>query len=317
MKTELATRLETFNAICTLDQIKEMEKYLTLRIDGLDDQDNYDKVYAALQIVKVPRIAIEKARVEEKKEALDYGRAVDAAATKIKELIEPIETHLKLERKRIDDLAEEIKQKELFKIEIEKCYDEAREADKQFDERVAEQERLEDQRIEQERIAAEQAAKQAEIDSKEREETIRQEERERVQQAIDDAEKEAKEKVRKAEEMAKLEKLRADERIKEETERLEREANEKAEREQRLERERISREHAEKLAQEKAEQKRIKEEKRKAELAPDIDKLKVYLSNLVNMPLPDIKDVSIVNPLNTFYGNLKRDCRRLLSDVEK
>jgi hypothetical protein len=279
------------------------EQYLPLRIDGLDDDENYNKVYQALQVVKVPRIAIEKARKEEKQEALDYGRAVDRAAKEIQSLIEPIETHLKNERKRIDDLKEEIKQKDLYNQEIAEVWDEAQEANKQFNAHIAEEKRLEELRLEQERKEAELKARQDEIERKEREERIRQEEREKAEREKQEAIERAKRAQQEAEERAKLEKLRAEERIKEEKERLEREAKEKADKE-----------FAEEQARIKAEKKRIAEEEKKAALAPDIEKLKNYLTTIVKIERPKIKDAVMIDKLNEFHNILKNNSRELLNN---
>lgn len=103
--------------------IAEMrEKYLPLRIDGLDDRDGFKAVHDARMIVKNTRIAVEKKRVELKADALAYGKAVDAEAKRLTAMLEPIESHLQAEedaviaeRDRIKREAEEAKRLALQK----------------------------------------------------------------------------------------------------------------------------------------------------------------------------------------------------------
>jgi len=79
------------------------KEFLPLTINGLDDQEGYEKVKNARLFIKGERVNVEKKRVELKASALEYGRAVDAEAKRITTAIEMIEDHLMAEQKKIDD----------------------------------------------------------------------------------------------------------------------------------------------------------------------------------------------------------------------
>lgn len=88
------------------------EKYLPLKINGLDDKKGLAAVHEARMIVKNFRVAIEKKRVELKADALAYGKAVDAESNRLKEKIAPIEWHLDREESAITDERLRLKQEE-------------------------------------------------------------------------------------------------------------------------------------------------------------------------------------------------------------
>jgi hypothetical protein len=57
--------------------IAEMaDKYLPLKINGIDDREGFKAVHAARMIVKDSRIKVEKKRKELKEDALRYGQAI-------------------------------------------------------------------------------------------------------------------------------------------------------------------------------------------------------------------------------------------------
>ena len=101
--------------------IQEMEeKFLPLKVDGPQDKEGFQEVKKARIIVKKTRCEVEAKRKELKSDALQYGKNVDAEAKRIKDRLEPIETHLqeqedvvkkekerqaKLEQERIERLA--------------------------------------------------------------------------------------------------------------------------------------------------------------------------------------------------------------------
>tara|TARA_R110000824_G_scaffold172434_1_gene350302 strand:- start:31740 stop:32504 length:765 start_codon:yes stop_codon:yes gene_type:complete len=69
--------------------------YMSLQVSGPDDDAGYETAKTALDRVKRMRIDTENVRKELKKDALKYGKTVDAESNRIKALLEPIEKHLK------------------------------------------------------------------------------------------------------------------------------------------------------------------------------------------------------------------------------
>jgi hypothetical protein len=93
--------------------VAELSKeFLPLKISSIDDVEGYTEVSKALRFVVSKRTAVEDKRKELKADSLAYGRAVDARAKEITEMLSPIELHLKSEKDRIDAEKEEIKKRE-------------------------------------------------------------------------------------------------------------------------------------------------------------------------------------------------------------
>ena len=284
--------------------IAEMEKiYMDLTITDLEDKEQFDAVHSARMTVKGKRVEVEKRRKELKADALEWGRKVDTEAKRIVGKLEPIESHLDREERKVTDEQERIKEeaerKEKEKIdkriaelavfgkhlpffEVAGWTDgeyEARlivakdeyEAEQkrlaeEADARKAEAERLEAVRKEQEAKAAELAEAQRKID--EAKAKI-----EAEKKALEDARREA---LHKAEvEQAKKE---AAERAKKEAEEAAalavKKAAEKAEREAREAKENSEREAAEKARQEG--------------LKPDKEKLIGYAEALIAVSIPEV-----------------------------
>lgn len=82
---------------------KLADEYMPLTIKSLDDKEGFKAVHAARMTVKNTRVGLEKTRVALKADALAYGRAVDAEAKRLFELIEPIESHLDKEEAKITE----------------------------------------------------------------------------------------------------------------------------------------------------------------------------------------------------------------------
>jgi hypothetical protein len=97
-RTELAQFRRQDAAIAKL-----AEKYLPLKIAGLNDRGGFQAVHSARMIVKGKRVEIEKTRKELKADALEYGQQVDAEAKRLTALIEPIESHLEAEESAIEN----------------------------------------------------------------------------------------------------------------------------------------------------------------------------------------------------------------------
>lgn len=100
--------LKKFNVADSL--IAQMETdYYALTINGLADKEGYEQVRKARGLVRDLRGSIEDKRKELKADSLAYGRAIDAEAKRITDLIYPIEEHLVNQIKTIDDEKERIR----------------------------------------------------------------------------------------------------------------------------------------------------------------------------------------------------------------
>lgn len=90
--------------------IAEMrDKYMPLRIAGVNDKAGYVMVRQARIEVKEKRCAVENRRKELKADALEWGRKVDAEAKRLTSLLTPIEEHLDAQEKAHDAEKERIK----------------------------------------------------------------------------------------------------------------------------------------------------------------------------------------------------------------
>lgn len=93
--------------------VNELAKeFMPLKISSIDDKEGYSEVTKALRFIVSKRTAVEEKRKELKADSLAYGRAVDARAKEITAMLEPIESHLKNEKVRIDDIIERLKAEE-------------------------------------------------------------------------------------------------------------------------------------------------------------------------------------------------------------
>lgn len=103
---------------------KMKQKFMPLKIDGINDFDGYEKVKESRLFMKGKRIEVEKKRKELKEDSLLFGRAVDAEAKRITSLLLPIENHLDSQEKWVDSELVRIKfekeQKEKLPSRIEK-----------------------------------------------------------------------------------------------------------------------------------------------------------------------------------------------------
>jgi len=133
------------------------KKYMTLKINGLEDKDGYSVVHQARMTMKDLRVRIEKKRKELKEDSLAYGRAIDGEAKRINSLIEPIENYLTAQEEEIDKTKEQIRlenerikyeelQKKFAPEQAEKLAKEKEELDKQRAEQEDERQRLSEER---------------------------------------------------------------------------------------------------------------------------------------------------------------------------
>lgn len=94
--------------------IEELKKtYLPLKIKSIEDKEGYEKVSKALRFMISKRNEVEEKRKELKADSLAYGKAVDGRAKEITFLLTPIEEHLRLEKEKIDDEIEALKEKKI------------------------------------------------------------------------------------------------------------------------------------------------------------------------------------------------------------
>ena len=95
------TELTKFDDV--VPKIEELKaQCLPLIINGLDDVDGYKAVSDALKFVVKKRTSIEDKRKELKADSLAYGKAVDARAKEITQMLSPIEEHLREQKEEVD-----------------------------------------------------------------------------------------------------------------------------------------------------------------------------------------------------------------------
>ena len=99
------------------------DRYMALRVDGVDDSEGLKTVHEARMAVKRTRVGIEHRRKELKAEALEYGRVVDTEARRLTAMISPVEEHLQAEESRVTEERARLKAE---KIERERAEVQAR-----------------------------------------------------------------------------------------------------------------------------------------------------------------------------------------------
>ena len=156
-----------------LAEMRDM--YMPIRVTGPDDNAGFKAAHEARMVVKGKRCEIEKARVELKADALEYGRRVDAEAKRITKALTEIEDHLTAQERVVTDAIEkkrrEKEEAERLKAEAEeRARKAAEEAEMQAERErmVAEQAKLQAERQRLERIAAAQLAASEKIEAEQR-----------------------------------------------------------------------------------------------------------------------------------------------------
>lgn len=107
-------------AVAEIQQVSKTEmaieelknKYGNLKVTSLEDRPIYFAIVEGEKIVRNARLAVERKRKELNEFPLKFQRAVNAEAKRITEEIEPIEDHLKAERKKFEDAEAAEKAKE-------------------------------------------------------------------------------------------------------------------------------------------------------------------------------------------------------------
>jgi len=242
--------------------IAKMEDlYMGLTVSGPDDEAGFKAVHKARKVVKSHRVSVEKRRKELKADAISWGRKVDGEANRIKDLLEPIESHLTAQEKIVTDekKRQEKEAARLFQEKIDGRMNQlaqlnaplpyqtvATMSDEEFEATLtitegqwkAEQSRIaEEKRIEAERKAAEDAARKAEDErlAKIREEQEKQmaeiraeQEKIEAEKAKLQAERDKAEREKMIEEAEERARIKAVEDMKARVEREKKEAEEKA-----------------------------------------------------------------------------------------
>jgi hypothetical protein len=112
MNVVIQSELKKFDAVVpAINQIKE--SYMPLSINGIEDEEGYEKVKEALKFMVTKRNEVEAKRKELKADSLALGKAIDQRAREISAMLEPIESHLRHQKESID---QEIKRIEEAKI---------------------------------------------------------------------------------------------------------------------------------------------------------------------------------------------------------
>lgn len=93
-----------------LEELKK--KYGSLTVTSLEDRPQYFAIVEGAKIVRDTRLLIDRKKKELNEFPLKFQRAVNAEAKRIIEELEPIEAHLKAERKKFEDAEAALKAKE-------------------------------------------------------------------------------------------------------------------------------------------------------------------------------------------------------------
>jgi len=269
--------LEKYNVTNTaLAKLKD--DYMGLKVDAVDDMDNYLVCKEAHQEVKKLRVSVEKKRVELKASSLEFGRAIDGEAKRITMEIEVVEDHLETQRKVVENEKKRKMEEAAREAQEEADRRKKEEEDRIEADRKAEEERLEVVRLEQEAIAKKQREDQEKLDTQQRE----QDERGRILKEM--AERQAREKI-EAEEVKK----------KAEQDELDRIAREKRQAEEvELAKQEAVRQEKIRKEEEEAEKVRVAQEvEKKAEherqTAPDKEKLHILGQTLADIKFPEVQ----------------------------
>ena len=232
------------------------------------------------------RVEADKVRKKLKEDSLRYGKAVQGVYNVIEYFIAPLEEHLEKQEKYAENIEKERQEKlKNERAEILSQYaqylppfgDLGKMADFEF-------ERLLDIGKEQEKKAKEEEEKR-----KKEEEKRKKEEEERISKEREERKRIEEENEKLRNEREELEKIARKEREElEKIARKEREELEKIARKEREERERIEREAREERAKKEQQEREEAEKIRKAQNAPDVEKLMTLALEIDGFKLPDV-----------------------------
>jgi hypothetical protein len=310
----LKDQLKKYNlADATIGEMKE--KFLTLKVTGVNDKEGVEKCDKARKIIKSKRVDIEKTRKALKADSWDFGQKVDAEAKRLTSLLEPIETHLKTQINVVKEhearLEEEKKEREraktqeradtLFKYgKIVRFEDAARLTEEEY--------RAEAQKAKDAYEAAER--------KKEEEERQRKEETERLAKIKKEQEEERK-KLEEAKKAQEEKERKARDELEREARRLEEEKR-KIEEEKRIER--AKKEAAEQALREAEEKKRKEREEAeyREKQKPDLEKANAFVKKIIKElnSVPEINDSKIKIKINEFVINITRQLKQFLETVK-
>jgi len=294
---ELNQELIDYNITeATLNELAERHK-------GISAHDNYEVAKLAAKECQQLRKVLEEARVEKKRDALQYGKRLDNEAKRIRLRIEEVENPIKVTIKEIDDAAA-IKEQERIdriqaRIKVIRDYGleleslevvdlqtiqerlNSVELDSSFEEFLIDAEGAKAESESRLRIAINRAMareeEEARLEIQRKDQEAEQKRLDEQQEKIDKQKAEADERDRKAQatedERKRNELAERDRKLVEEKRKLDRQRLDQEEKE-RKEREVKAKAEADKLA---------------AEQAPDVDKLLILATDLTAIPMPTMK----------------------------
>lgn len=321
---------------------KMSDIYMNLAIKDLEDQEGYDAVHTSRMVMVKHRTAVDKLRKSANETSQEVIKNNNANAKKLIDLMEPIETHLKIEEDKITKEKERIKAreeaKEKAKIETRVSelfalgvnvpfFDLAMLSDDEYAEKFrsakmtygAEQLRIaeEKKRLETERLELERLRKKEEADQKAESErlemlakgqAIEADRLAKIQADIDAKEKALKNEQDKLEAEKKAEQSRKDLEI------LEAKLTEKARvKAEQNEIERVAHEAKELKKKEEA---RIAEIERQELLKPDKAKLEDYANDLMMLKRPTLSNDGAIGILEWTISELKDLSERIKMQAE-
>lgn len=268
-------------------KIAEMKaRYLPLKVNNIEDIENYMACKEAHQEVKKVRIAIENKRKELKSSSLEFGRAVDAEAKRLTVGVSEVEEHLAAQRKVVEDEKKRIQEERERKIKEEEERLRREEEARLEAIRKEQEEKERKLQVEREKIEAEKRANEEEKARLQAEKEKQEQDKKDAEEAKRRAEQEEKDRARlekeRAEEVERAKKEAADRAVREEKERAEREAKEKAD--------------AEEAARVKAEKEKL--------MAPDKEKISNFALDLQGIELPQVKTPEAREIINTSWERI-------------
>jgi len=293
---ELIAYAVTDTAIATL-----AERFLPLKIKGVEDKEGFAAVHEARMTVRNYRVDVEKKRKELKADALEYGKKVDAEAKRITALLAPIEGHLEVEENAYNEAREAIKNAARLKAEAEAKAKAEAEAAELKAKQEAEAARL---KAEAEKLAAERKTMEAE--------------RRKLEEAQAEIRRRDEALAAERQRLANIEAARQREI---ERQRIAKEAAEKAriETEARLKREAEEAATREKVAAEAAESARVRAE----QLRPDREKLLIVAACVAGINVPmvfstdaQITAIKVANALDKATREIKGIINHYLPEVQ-
>lgn len=276
-------------------KIKELEdKYLGMKVSGVDDMDNYLVCKDAHQEMKKSLSNIETIRKDLKADSITFGNLVDAEAKKWSAPVRKIVDYLAQQRAVVED-----EKKRIIEEKAQKDLEE------HMRKRREEEERLEAQRKEQEEKERQQKEEQARIDEENRK--------------IEEKKKEAQDKIDADNRKLEEEKAKFERDKQEEKDRIARDKKHAQE----VEKAKIEATQREQKRKEEEEKEKIrlaeeaqKEAKEREESAPDRIKLKKVATDISLIEMPILNSLELDAVLSEVMSYLKKVCDLIAQETE-